>query len=93
MVMTTKRSRNNFISAEIFRDSEDHQIYIKFSVNKKRKCGREFLNWLNQCSYNGFTIRKNKWIKNHYLIVTVKPRPGVPYQLKLNGMENVKEDN
>ena len=93
MVMITKRSKNNFIKAEVFRDSEDHQIYIKFSVNKKRKCGKEFLIWLDQCAYNGFTIRKNKWVNKHCLIVTVKPKPGLPYQLKLNGMEDITEEN
>ena len=93
MVMITKRSRNNFVKSEVFRDVEDHQLYVKFSINKKRKCGKEFLTWLGQCSYNGFTIRKYKWVKKNCLIVTVKPNPGLPCQLNLNGMEDVKEGN
>lgn len=91
MVMITKRSRNNFISAEIFRDPTDNQLYVKFPVNRKRKAGKEFLDWLNQCFYNGFTIRKNKWIKKDNLIITVKPKIGVAHQLKFNLMENIKE--
>lgn len=93
MVMITKRSGNNFINAEIFHDPTDHQIYIKFLVNKKRKCGREFLKWLSQCYYNGFNINKTKWVKKDNLIITIKPKSGFPHQLKFNGMENIKEDN
>lgn len=93
MVMITKRSRNNFISAEMFRDPSDHQLYIKFSINKKRRCGKEFLDWLNQCFYNGFTIRKNKWVNKDNLIITVKPKTGAANQLKFNWIENVKEDD
>ena len=90
MVMITKRSRNNFIHAEIFRDPTDHQLYVKFLINKKRVAGREFLNWLNQCFYNGFSIKKNAWVKKDQLVVTVKPKFEGPCQLKFNEMEETK---
>lgn len=84
--MITKRSRNNFIQAEVFRDNKDHQLYLKFSINKKRKVGKDFMNWLNQCSRTGFTIQKVKWLKTEQLHITVKPKPENSYQLKFKEM-------